>query len=170
MSRDQSITATLLLAVLAHAACDRTGGRATSTIAGTVTLVNRVTGDVRCMKGRNCESTLETALRQRLNSVAIKMHPERQAVDLEFEHTASAFSSASFRQAVAEGGGEVLKIGIEACGKVDTVEGQSWITSGSTRLLLDGPGPFSTGTEMCVAGELRDQISPPRLVPGNLSS
>ena len=167
MSRNQSVIATLMLAALGHAACDRTASR---DIAGTVTLVNRVSGDVRCVKGGKCESTLEAELRRRLDSVAINIRPERQIVDLEFEHTATAFSSASFRQAVAEGGGEVLKIRIEACGKVDTVEGKSWITSGSTRLLLDGPGPLTAGAEACVTGELRDQISPPRLVPGNLGS
>ena len=167
MSRDQPVIAAVILAALAHAACDRTGG---STVAGTVTLVNRVTGDVRCVKGLNCHATLETALRQRLESVAIKIRPERQAVDLEFEQSASAFSSASFRQAVAEGGGEVLKIAIEACGRIETIEGQSWMTTGSTRLLLDGPGPFDTGSEICVTGELRDQVSPARLVPGKLSS
>jgi hypothetical protein len=166
MSRDQPVIATVILAALAHTACDRTG---TSKVAGTVTLVNRVSGDVRCEKGLNCHSTLEKALRQRLDSVAIKIRPERQAVDLEFEQSANPFSSASFRQAVAEGGGEVLRIAIEACGKVDTVDGQSWMTTGSTRLLLDGSGPFSAG-EMCVTGELRDQITPPRLVPGKLSS
>ena len=170
MSCDQPLIAAVVLAALVHAACDRTGSRDTSTVAGTVTLVNRVSGDVRCVGGQNCVTTLERALRQRLNSVAVNIRPERPTVDLEFEHTATAFSSASFRQAVAEGGGEVLKIGIEACGKIDTVEGKSWITSGSTRLLLDGPGPFSTGTEICVTGELRDRVSPPRLVPGNLSS
>ena len=170
MSGNQPVIATMIVAALAHAACDRTGNRDRSAIAGTVTLVNRVSGNVRCVKDSTCESTLAAALRQRLDSVAINIHPDRHTVDLEFEHTATAFSSASFRQAVAEGGGEVLKIGIEACGKVDTVEGQSWITSGSTRLLLDGPGPFNTGTEACVTGELRDQVSPPRLVPGNLGS
>ena len=170
MSCNQSLIATLILAALAQVACDRAGSGGTSTISGTVTLVNRVSGDVRCIKGPKCESTLETALRRRLDSVAINFRPDRQTVDLEFEHTASAFSSASFRQAVAQGGGEVLKIDIEACGKVDTVDGKSWITSGSTRLLLDGPGPFSTGIEICVTGELRDQVSPPRLVPGNFSS
>ena len=168
MSRDKPVIAAVVLAAFAHAACDRSGG--TSTVAGTVTLVNRVSGDVRCVKGLNCHSTLEKALRQRLNSVAIKIRPERQAVDLEFEQTANAFSSASFRQAVAEGGGEVLKIAIEACGRVNTVDGQSWITTGSARLLLDGPGPYITETEICVTGELRDQASPPRLVPGKLSS
>jgi hypothetical protein len=139
-------------------------------MAGTVTLVNRVSGDVRCAKSPSCEATLKSALRQRLGSVEISFRPDRPAVDLEFEETASPFSSASFRQAVMEGGGEVLKIGIEACGRVDTVEGQSWMTTGSTRLLLDGPGPFSNATDMCVSGELRDQASPPRLLPGKLSS
>ena len=169
MSCDKPLIAAVMLAALAHAACHRTGSGDTSTIGGTVTLVNRVTGDVRCVKGANCAPTVETALRRRMDSAAINVHPDRQTVDLEYEHTANAFSSASFRQAVTEGGGEVLKIGIEACGKIDTIEGKSWITSGSTRLLLDGPGPFNTGTEACVTGELRDQVSPPRLVPGNLS-
>jgi hypothetical protein len=40
-------------------------------------------------------------------------------------------------------------------------EPESWIKSGSTRLLLDGPG-----TEVCVTGELQDQVRPPRLVAG----
>jgi hypothetical protein len=168
MSRDQSVIATVILAALAHAACDRTAG--TSTVAGTVTLVNRVSGDVRCLKGQDCHSSLEIALRQRLDSVAIKIQPEPLSVDLEFEQPASAFSSGSFRQAVAAGGGEVLKVAIEACGRVNTVDGQSWMTTGSARLLLDGPGPYITETEICVTGELRDQASPPRLVPGKLSS
>ena len=157
-----------MLAAFADAACDRAARR--DTFAGTVTLVNRVTGNVRCIKNANCDSTLEAALRQRLGPAGIKLLPEPKIVKLDYEQAASAFSSASFRQAVAEGGGEVLKIGIEACGTVETVEGQSWIMSGSTRLLLDGPGPFSAGAEMCLTGELRDQVTPPRLVPGRLDS
>jgi len=69
---------------------------------------------------------------------------------------------------MTEAGGEAVKISIEACGTIETTEGQSWITSGSSRLLLDGAGPFATGTELCVTGELRDQASPPKLIPGNL--
>lgn len=162
MSRHQSLIVTMALATLAHGACRRAGDRETS--AGTVTLVNRVTGDVRCLQNSNCEATLDTALRRRIGSVAIKVRPERKAVELEFEHTASAFSSASFRQAVADGGGDVVKIVIEACGRVDNADGQAWLTTGSTRLLLDGPGPFDTGADVCVTGELRDQSRPPRLV------
>lgn len=157
-----------ILAALGGAACHRAGIRDQS--AGTVTLVNRVAGDVRCVKSANCGSTVETALRKRLSSVAIKLRPQGTVVDLEFDQAASAFSSASFRQAVTEGGADVLRIGIEACGTVNTVAGQSWITTGSTRLLLDGPGPFSSEVETCVTGELRDQGSPPRLVPGKLTS
>ena len=148
-----------------QAACQREDP---STIAGTVTLVNHVRAEIRCTTVASCESRLEPLLRPRLEPAAIEISADRKTVDLKFERTASAFSSASFRQAVTEAGGEVASLGIEACGTVTQTEGSSWITSGSTRLLLDGAGPFVTGTEVCVTGELRDQINPPRLVPRKL--
>ena len=147
---------------IAVAACQREDP---STIAGTVTLVNRVRAEVRCTTVATCESKLEAALRPRLEPAAITMGADPKTIDLKFERTASVFSSASFRQAVTEAGGEVTLLGIEACGTITQTDGDSWITSGSTRLLLDGAGPFITGTEICVSGELRDQTSPPRLVP-----
>jgi copper chaperone CopZ len=132
---------------------------------GTVTLVNRVSASVRVENCPTCASTLEAALKQRLSAVDISVSVERQTVDLEFTPS-SPFASVSFRQAVKQGGAEVQRVDIEACGTIDTVDGQSWIKSGSTRLLLDGSGPFVTGAEVCVTGELQDQAQPPRLVPG----
>ena len=164
MSSHQSVIAsTLFVAALAHAACDRTGSANGSQLPGTVTLVNRVSATVRAENCPTCASALEAALKQRLNAVDISVNLERQTVDLEFPPS-SPFASVSFREAVNEGGAEVQRVEIEACGIIDTADGQSWIKSGSTRLLLDGPGPFVTGTEVCVTGELQDQLRPPRLV------
>ena len=158
------IATALVLAAIALAACDRTRSATGSQVAGTVTLVNRVSASVRLENCRACASALEAALRQRLNAVDISASVDRQTVDLEFPPS-SPFASVSFREAVKEGGAEVERIEIEACGTIDTADGQSWIKSGSTRLLLDGPGPFVTGTEVCVSGELQDQVRPQRLVP-----
>jgi hypothetical protein len=130
-----------------------------------VTLVNRVSANVHVENCPTCASTLEAALTQRLSAVAVSVSLERQTVDLEFP-PGSPFASVSFRDAIKEGGADVQRIEIEACGTIDTVDGQSWIKSGTTRLLLDGSGPFVTGTELCVTGELQDQVQPPRLVPG----
>ena len=152
--------------VVSQAACQREDA---ATIAGTVTLVNRVRAEIRCTTVASCDSRLEPLLRPRLEPAAIEIGADRKTVDLTFERTASVFSSASFRQAVTEAGGEVASLGIEACGTVTQTESGSWISSGSTRLLLDGAGPFITGTEICVTGELRDQLSPPTLVPRKLS-
>jgi hypothetical protein len=166
VSKHQPVIATaLVLAAIALAACDRTGSATGSQVTGTVTLVNRVSASVRLENCPACASALEAALRQRLNAVDISASVDRQTVDLEFPPS-SAFASVSFREAVKEGGAEVKRIEIEACGTIDTADGQSWIKSGSTRLLLDGPGPLVTGTEVCVTGELQDQVRPPRLVPG----
>ena len=112
-----------------------------------------------------CASALEAALRQRLNAVDISVGSEGRTVDLEFPPS-SPFASGSFRDAVKAGGAEVQGIEIDACGTIDTTDGQSWIKSGSTRLLLEGAGPFVAGTEVCVTGELRDLVRPPILVPG----
>jgi hypothetical protein len=159
------VALTMALAI-SQAACQREDP---FTIAGTVTLVNRVRAEVRCSTVATCEPKLEAALRPRLEPAAITISADPKTIDLKFERTASVFSSASFRQAVTQAGGEVTMLGIEACGTISQTEGRSWITSGSTRLLLDGAGPFITGTEICVSGELRDQISPPTLVPRKLS-
>jgi hypothetical protein len=166
MAARRLITFTLALAVL-QAACDGWSPRGGSPVAGTVTLVNRVRAEVRCTT--TCESKLEAALRSRLEPAVITISADAKTVDLKFERTASVFSSASFRQAVAEAGGQVTTLGIEACGTVSQSGGDSWIRSGSTRLLLDGSGPFITDTEICVTGELRDQESPPKLRPRRLS-
>ena len=163
-NRRHVVAGTLALALL-HTACDRTAPGDTNTVAGTVTLVNRVRAEVRCTTAAACEPRLEAALRPRLEPAAITVNADPQTIDITFERTASVFSSASFRQAVIEAGGEVTMLGIDACGTISESEGGSWLTSGSTRLLLDGAGPFMTGTEICVTGELRDQMSPPKLVP-----
>jgi hypothetical protein len=166
VSSDQPvIVSAVLLAAIAHAACDRPGSANGSQLPGTVTLVNRVSASVRAENCPTCASALEAALRQRLSAVDISVSLERQTVDLEFPPS-SPFASVSFREAVKEGGAEVQCVEIEACGTIDTADGQSWIKSGSARLLLDGPGPCVTGTEVCVTGELQDQERPQRLVPG----
>lgn len=162
MSRHKPVIATgVILTAIASAACDRTTG--TSSSAGTVTLVNRVSANVRGENCPTCASTLEQALRRRLNAVDITVSLERQTVDVEFPPS-SPFASLSFRNAVKEGGAEVERVEIEACGTINTAEGRSWITSGSARLLLEGSGPFVTGTDVCVTGELQDLIRPPKLV------
>jgi hypothetical protein len=166
MSSNQPVIASaLLLATIALEACDRTGSANGSPLPGTVTLVNRVSASVRVEHCPTCASTLEAALKQRLSAVDISVSLERQTVDLEFPPS-SPFASVSFREAVKEGGADVQRVDIEACGTIDTVDGQSWIKSGTARLLLDGSGPFVTGAEVCVTGELQDQVQPPRLVPG----
>jgi hypothetical protein len=165
MSSDQPVVASaLVLAAIALAACDRTRSANGSQPRGTVTLVNRVSASLRAENCPTCASRLEAALRQRLSAVDVSVSLERQTVDLEFPPS-SPFASVSFREAANEGGAEVERIEIEACGTIDTSDGQSWIKSGSSRLLLDGSGPFVTGAEVCVTGELQDQARPPRLVP-----
>ena len=166
MSSRQPVVATaVFLAAIAQAACDRTGSANRSQLPGTVTLVNRVSASVRAEKCPTCATALEAALRQRLSATDISVNLERQTVDLEFPPS-SPFASISFREAVKEGGAEVQRVEIDACGTIETADGQSWIKSGSTRLLLGGPGPFVTGTEVCVTGELQDLMQPPRLVLG----
>ena len=162
MSRDKPVTVTgVILTAIAYAACAGTPSPASS--AGTVTLVNRVSANVRGESCPTCASTLETALRQRLNAVDVTVDLQRQTVDLEFPPS-SPFASVSFRQAVKEGGAEVQRLEIEACGTINTTEGRAWITSGSARLLVEGSGPFATGTEVCLTGELQDLVRPPKLV------
>ena len=166
MSSHQPVIASaVFLAAIAQGACDRTGSANGPPVSGTVTLVNRVSASVRVEHCPTCASTLEAALKQRLSAVDISVSLERQTVELEFPPS-SPFASASFREAVKEGGAAVQRVDIEACGTIDTVDGQSWIKSGTARLLLDGSGPFVTGAEVCVTGELQDQVQPPRLVPG----
>ena len=163
-STARGFAACMMALAVSQAACQTDE----STSAGTVTLVNRVRAEFRCTTVATCESRLEALLRPRLEPAVIEIAGDRRTVDLKFERTASVFSSASFRQAVTEAGGEVASLGIEACGTIAQTDGKSWITSGSTRLLLEGAGPFITGTELCVTGELNDQLSPPRLVPRKL--
>ena len=138
--------------------------------AGTVTLVNRVTSRVQGLTCPTCSSAVEAALRRRLDNVAITMDQPRQIIDVAFEQTATPFSSASFRQAVAEAEGEVVSMTIEACGSIDAVEGRSWLVSGSSRLLVEGNRDFVAGTEICVTGDLHDQERPPRIVLGSFGS
>lgn len=159
MSRHKPIVLTGV--ALALLACDRTPSGSSGT--GTVTLVNRVTAQVRGDTCPTCASTLEAVLRRRLDAVDITVNLERQTVDVEFAPS-TPFASRSFREAVTEGGADVQRVEIEACGKVDTADGRRWITSGSARLLLEGPGSFDTDTEVCVTGELRDLVRPPTLV------
>ena len=137
------------------------------TPAGTVTLVNRVKSRVQGLTCSTCPSAVEAALRRRLDNVAITIDQAGQTVDLAFEQTATPFSSASFRQALAEAEGEVVSMTIEACGTIDAVEGRSWLVSGSSRLLVEGGGDFVTGAEICMTGALRDQERPPKLVLGD---
>jgi len=149
------------------AACGRSK---LDTPAGTVTLVNRVKSRVQGLTCSTCPSAVEAAVRRRLNNVAITIDQAGQTVDLAFEQTATPFSSASFRQALAEAAAEVVSIRIEACGSIDAVEGRSWLVSGSARLLVEGSGNFAAGAEICVTGDLRDQERPPRIVLGDFGS
>ena len=149
-------------------ACD--GAGRSDSAAGTVTLVNRVRSRVEGLACTTCPSAVEAALRRRLDNVDITTDQARQTIDLAFENSATPFSSASFRQALAEAEGEVVSITIEACGTISAIEGRSWLASGSSRLLVEGSGNFVTGTEICITGDLRDQERPPRIVLGDFGS
>lgn len=153
----------VVLASITCGACDRTESVNGSPVSGSVTLVNRVSARVRNDSCATCAPALEAALRQRLNAVDVSVSSDGQKVDVELPPS-SPFASASFREAVKESGGDVQWVEIEACGTIDTADGRSWITSGSTRLLLEGPAPFVTGTAMCVSGELQDLVRPAKLV------
>lgn len=159
MSRHQSLVLTgVALTLIACGSASDSSSRA-----GTVTLVNRVTAQVRGESCPTCPSTLEAALRRRFNAVELTVDLTRQRVDLEFPPS-TPFASRSFREAIVEGGADVHRVEIEACGTIATTDGRRWITSGSARLLLEGPGSFETGIEVCVNGELRDLSRPPTLV------
>jgi hypothetical protein len=161
------VTCTMILVALAPG-CDR--ARGPGSVQGTVTLVNRVRATLRGVGCADCGARLEAALAKRLDPATITVAPQRERVEVEFERSATPFSSASFRRVVAEAGGEVLSVQIEACGTIETTQQGSWMTSGSTRLLLEGPGSWTAGTELCVTGELRDDSSPARLVLGKNGS
>lgn len=148
-----------LCVTFATATCQRADTQPRAT--GTVTLVNRVHAAVRGLSCATCPATVEAALRERLGPAAIAIDPGH-SVEVAFEQSGSTFPSASFRSALAQGGGEALSISIEACGTIQAMGEQAWLTSGTTRLLLEGVPP-ATGEEVCVTGELRDQTSPPRL-------
>ena len=161
------VACSMILMALAPG-CDR--ARGPGAVPGTVTLVNRVRATMRGVNCADCGARLEAALAKRLDPATITVAPQRDRVEVEFERSPSPFSSASFREIVAEAGGEVLSVHIDACGTIETTQQGSWMTSGSTRLLLDGPGPWTPGTEVCVRGDLRDDSNPARLVIGKMGS
>ena len=161
------VACSMILMALAPG-CDR--ARGPGAVPGTVTLVNRVRATMRGVNCADCGARLEAALAKRLDPATITVAPQRDRVEVEFERSPTPFSSASFRRVVADAGGEVLSVHIDACGTIETTREGSWMTSGSTRLLLDGPGSWTHGTEVCVTGELRDESSPARLVIGRMGS
>jgi hypothetical protein len=161
------VACSMIAAVLALG-CDHTPGP--GPVQGTVTLVNRVRATMRGVSCADCGARLQAALAKRLDPATITVVPPGDRVEVEFERSETPFSSASFRSAVAETGGEVLSVRIEACGTIETTPQGSWMTSGSTRLLLEGPGSWTPGTQLCVTGDLRDDSSPARLVVGRIGS
>ena len=159
------LTCCVVVTLIAHAACEHTAPSDAAAAAGTITLVNRVRAAVRVESCPTCAAKLEAALARRLDPAEINVTLERETVSLTFQRS-SPFASASFRDTVKESGGEVQRVDIEACGTVENAGGRSWITTGSARLLLEGTVPAVTGVDVCVTGELRDLIAPPKLVVG----
>ena len=157
----------MILVTLAPA-CDRPGGLEPAQ--GTVTLVNRLRATIRGVSCADCGARLEAALAKSLDPATVTVTPPHDRVEVAFERSATPFSSASFRRVVAEAGGEVLSVQIEACGSIATTQQGSWLTSGSTRLLLEGSGSWTPGTEICVTGDLRDDSHPARLIIRNSGS
>jgi hypothetical protein len=155
------VACSMILVALAPG-CDRPRGP--GLVQGTVTLVNRLRATMRGVSCADCGARLEAALAKHLDPATITVAPQRDRVEVEFERSATPFSSASFRRVVAEAGGEVLSVQVEACGTIETTQQGSWLTSGSTRLLLEGPGAWTPGTEICVTGDLRDDSNPARLI------
>jgi len=160
------VACSMILVALAPA-CDR--ARGPGLVQGTVTLVNRVRATMRGVSCADCGAKLEAALAKGLDPATITVAPHGDRVEVAFERSATPFSSASFRRVVAEAGGEVLSVEIEACGSIETTQQGSWMMSGSTRLLLVGPGSWTPGTEICVTGDLRDDSNPARLVIRKIS-
>src|SRR5688572_21960400 len=71
------VALTMALAI-SQAACQREDP---FTIAGTVTLVNRVRAEVRCSTVATCEPKLEAALRPRLEPAAITISADPKTID-----------------------------------------------------------------------------------------
>lgn len=73
------------------------------------------------------------------------------------------FAARAFRAAVGEAGVDVLRIEIEACGRVERAGAAIWLVAGPNRFTLAQTPAFADAGEQCLSAALDDGQSPGRL-------
>ena len=111
---------------------------------GTVTLVNRVRATMRGVSCADCGARLEAALAKRLDPATITVGPTARSRGGRVRAERDPVFVGLLPKRRREAGGEVLSVQIEACGTIETTQQGSWMTSGSTGLLLEGPGTWTS--------------------------
>jgi hypothetical protein len=105
---------------------------------------------------------MEVALRRRLDGVAeVRISQERQTAQVIFAPGAPAFAPGEFRAAVGEADVEVLRLEIEACGRLEQEAGTTWFVAAPARFIVADAPPDAV--PRCVSAELDDRASTGRL-------
>jgi hypothetical protein len=107
---------------------------------------------------------MEVALRRRLAGVAdISISQSQQTAAVTFVSGTRAFSSAAFRDAVAEADVEVVSLEVDVCGAVDDQNVLRPSTMASEALVRLRGGGAQAGSIVCVTGRLDERPEIPEL-------
>ena len=106
-----------------------------------------------------CVPPLTASLKRQYQESAIDVSDDKDTATIQFaekEH----FSAADFRAAVERVRMHVLKVRMQACGTVETSDGNTWLTAGSSRFLLRSDGKLPPDQPICADGTLDSQGDP----------
>jgi len=106
-----------------------------------------------------CVPPLTASLKNHYQQSAVEVSDEKDTATIQFAENES-FSPAEFRAAVERVRMHVIKVRMQACGTVQTVEGKKWLTAGSTRFLLQSDGDLPPDQPVCADGTLDSQGDP----------
>ena len=105
-----------------------------------------------------CVPPLTASLKRHAES-AIDVSDDKDTATIRFAEKEN-FSAADFRAAVERVRMHVLKVRMQACGTVETSDGNTWLTAGSSRFLLRSDGKLPPDQPICADGTLDTRAIP----------
>lgn len=100
-----------------------------------------------------CVPPLKASLKQQYDKSAIEVDDDKDTATIKFAENEN-FSAPEFRAAVERVRMRVVTVRVQACGTVETSNGQRWLTAGTNRFVVRSDRDLPLNQPLCVDGTL----------------
>jgi hypothetical protein len=106
-----------------------------------------------------CVPPLKASLKRQYNASVIEVDDTRNTATIRFAKNEN-FSDQDFRAAVERVRMRVVTLRLQACGRVETADGGTWMIAGSNRFLVASDRELPANQPICADGTLDSQRDP----------